>query len=101
MRELAREMNVNPPNVYNRSRMHPPRVKIGNWFEETALWESKEALGLDLTSDKDISAGETLKDVRIDPRDNYCSSNREYGIPIDKINEEYQKTLNPKSFTMR
>lgn len=63
--------------------MVPPRVKIGNWYEETVLWETKKALGLDPTSDRDQGADEVMKDCRINPRDMYHSTNREYGIPLD------------------
>ena len=47
-------------------------------------------MGLDPTKDVDISAAACLKDITKNERDYFHSTNREYGVPLNEIEDTYK-----------
>lgn len=63
-------------NVYNRKVGEKPRVRIGNWVEETAQWEMEQELKI---SGKPRTAANTIEDLSVVKKDMYHTTNSEYG----------------------
>lgn len=73
-------------------------MKIGNWVEEQILYEYRKKYNLPYEEENTATA---LKDFRVDNRDLYHSSNREYGLSPEEKAKFYKESLKPESFKTR
>lgn len=64
-------------NKFNRVNGKKPVIRVGNWVEELALWEEAERRRMN--GEDEPTAESTIKDIRIDPKSNYSTSNSGYG----------------------